>query len=154
MDFLKISVDIIYLSYNFMISIPLFLSCPRFLSSHARLPAMGGGRLRPSLQPVHSGAAVGAVSRCPDGVQTGDGGSAVLLGHRLWQQHLPERPRLWPTGALPGGDLREPGVCMTNISNICFFFTHRCFIQKRTGATKKCEGPINLFSCIWFEYLS
>lgn len=80
-----------------------FLSGSR--CSHARLPAVGRGCVRAGLQPVDGGAAVGAMPRHPDGVQAGDGGSAVLLGHRLRQQDLPERPRFRPARPLPGGDL-------------------------------------------------
>lgn len=84
-----------------------FAHSPASWCNHARLPAMGSGCVRAGLQPVHGGAAVGTVPWHPYGVQASDGGSAVLLGHRLWQQHLPECPRVWPASPLPGGILRK-----------------------------------------------
>lgn len=76
--------------------------------NHACLPALGSGCVWAGLQPVHRRAAVGAVPRCSHGVQAGVGSPAVLLGHCLWQQHLPERARLRPASPLPGGHLRKP----------------------------------------------
>lgn len=83
--------------------------------SHASIPAVGSGRVWPRLQPVHSGPAVGAMPCHPNGVQAGDGCSAVLLGHRLWQQHLPESPRFWSACPLPRGNLWEPSEFLSFI---------------------------------------
>lgn len=83
--------------------------------NHACFTALGSGCVWASVQPVHGRAAVGAVPWHPYGVQAGDGGPAVLLGHRLWQQHLPECARFWPAGSLPGGHLWKPGKCQRAI---------------------------------------
>lgn len=77
---------------------------------HARLPAVGGGRSWTGLQPVLSGTAVGVGAGCSDGVQEGDGGSAVLLEPGLWQQHLPERLCFRPARPLQRGDVWESGA--------------------------------------------
>lgn len=81
---------------------------PGYWCSHASIVAVGGGRVWSCLQPFHGGPAVGAVPWHPNGVQAGGGCSAMLLGHCLWQQHLPECPRLRPARPLPGGGLWEP----------------------------------------------
>lgn len=86
---LMLSFTVVYSPVQYLFSPSAGLRC-----SHAHLPAVGSGCVRAGLQPVHRGPAMGALPRCPHGVQAGDSSSAVLLGHRLRQQHLPERPRL------------------------------------------------------------
>lgn len=108
---------------------------PASWCSHACVPAMGSGCVWEGLQPVHGRAAVGAVPWRPYGVQAGDGSSAVLLGHRLWQQHLPECPRFWPASPLPGGDLWESSESLPQIGVSLFqeFASGKMLFLKKDG---------------------
>lgn len=77
---------------------------------HAHHTAVGRGRVRQSVQPLHSRAALAACWRLTAGAEASYRREGPLLGHRLWPPCLPQHHAQWDVRPLPGGDLRKPGL--------------------------------------------
>lgn len=105
---------------------------PRAHRRHAHHAAVGRGRVRQGVQPLHGRPAVAALRRHAAGAQARLGRQRSLLGHRLRPPRLPQHDAQRGLHSLQGGDLRKPGGTVRMVFSH-FFKWWILKLDRRTG---------------------